>query len=66
MDDSLRKGKSVVVHCKGGLGRAPTFACACLLYSGRTLDEAVKMVRIARNNSLTNMKQLNFLANLKF
>lgn len=53
VDESLRKGKSVVVHCKGGLGRAPTFACACLLYSGRTLNEAVKMVRTARRSSLT-------------
>ena len=66
VDGSLRKGKSVVVHCKGGLGRAPTFACACLLYSGRTLEEAVKMIRSARRNSLTVHEQLNFLASLKF
>lgn len=54
VDDSLRKGKSVVVHCKGGLGRAPTFACACLIYSGRTFEEALKMVRTARKSSLTS------------
>jgi ADP-ribosyl-[dinitrogen reductase] hydrolase len=38
VDNSLMKGQSVVVHCKGGLGRAPTFVCACLLYSGKTMN----------------------------
>jgi ADP-ribosyl-[dinitrogen reductase] hydrolase len=33
VDNHLRKDRSVVVHCKGGLGRAPTLVLACLLYS---------------------------------
>jgi protein-tyrosine phosphatase len=33
VDNHLRKSRSVVVHCKGGLGRAPTLVLACLLYS---------------------------------
>jgi ADP-ribosyl-[dinitrogen reductase] hydrolase len=66
VDNALRKEQNVVVHCKGGLGRAPTFACACLLYSGKSLDEAVKMVRTARRHSLTAHGQLAFLSKLKF
>lgn len=61
VEGSLKKGQKVVVHCKGGLGRAPTFACACLLYSGKPIDEAIKMVRTARRHSLTEHKQLDFL-----
>jgi ADP-ribosyl-[dinitrogen reductase] hydrolase len=66
VEGALRKGQNVVVHCKGGLGRAPTFACACLLYSGKSFEEAVKMIRTARRHSLTESKQLAFLSKLKF
>lgn len=66
VDESLRKDKSVVVHCKGGLGRAPTFACACLIYSGLPFETAAKLVRSGRKHSLTTHSQLNFLAALKF
>lgn len=58
VDSSLSKDENVVVHCKGGLGRAPTFACACLIYSGKTFNEAVKIVRTARKHSLTLQGQL--------
>jgi len=37
----LKKGKNVVVHCMGGLGRAPTFAASCLIYSGVKPKEAI-------------------------
>jgi protein-tyrosine phosphatase len=38
VEGALKKDEQVVVHCKGGLGRAPTFACACLLYSGKSFE----------------------------
>lgn len=31
VNEYLEKGLKVVVHCKGGLGRAGTFAAACLI-----------------------------------
>jgi protein-tyrosine phosphatase len=31
VDDHLKKGKNVIVHCLGGLGRAGTFSAACLI-----------------------------------
>ena len=34
VDEHLRKGKNVMVHCMGGLGRAPTFVATCLIYTG--------------------------------
>lgn len=42
VDEYLKKGKNVVVHCKGGLGRAGTFAASCLIYSGHKPADAIK------------------------
>lgn len=42
MDEYLKKGKNVVVHCKGGLGRAGTFGASCLIYSGFKPADAIK------------------------
>lgn len=50
----------------GGLGRAPTFAASCLIYSGVKPIDAIEMVRKARKNSLTEGSQINFLKNLTF
>ena len=53
VDEHLRKGKNLVVHCMGGLGRAPTFVATCLIYAGLTAEEAIKLVQKARKDSLT-------------
>lgn len=65
VDNHLRKNRSVVVHCKGGLGRAPTLVLACLLYSKVSFQEGVKIVRAARAHSLNCSNQLDFLSSLK-
>jgi len=66
VDDHLMKGNNVVVHCLGGLGRAPTFAASCLIYGGMNSEEAISAVRSARKHSLTTVDQLNFLKKLSF
>lgn len=60
------KGNNVVVHCKGGLGRAPTFVASCLIYSGVNLEEALTIIKNSRQGSSPSFSQRNFLNNLTF
>lgn len=39
MDDQERKGSKVLVHCKQGLGRAPTMGMIYLLHKGVPLED---------------------------
>ncbi|WP_245286767.1 hypothetical protein [Bradyrhizobium sp. ARR65] len=41
----LRRGDDIVVHCKGGLGRAGMIAARLLVELGMTPEEAIKEVR---------------------
>ena len=47
--DRLRAGFDVLVHCKGGLGRAGTVAARLLVELGERADEAMRRVRAARS-----------------
>lgn len=61
--DDLLSGKRVVVHCKGGLGRAGTVA-AMLLLQARTVVEAsdaIRMVRSVRPGAVETTAQEEFL-----
>lgn len=66
VNNELRKGKKVAVHCYGGVGRAPTFATSCLIYAGVDSDTAIDMVKSVRKNSLRNWWQLRFIGRLNF
>lgn len=44
----IAAGRSVYIHCAGGVGRAPTVAAAYLLSTGKTLDEALAAIRRVR------------------
>lgn len=57
MDEYLCKGLNVVVHCKGGLGRAGTFAASCLIYSKHSAKNAINLVRNTRKNIINNLCQ---------
>ena len=46
--DRLRSGFDVVIHCRGGLGRAGTIAARLLVELGMRPDEAIRRVRDAR------------------
>lgn len=54
----LRRGGDVVVHCKGGLGRAGMMAARLLVELGMKPDEAVKEVRRARKGAIETPTQL--------
>lgn len=60
---TLQEGRGVVVHCKGGLGRAGTVASILLLDSGavKSADEAMRIVRAVRPGAIETIEQETFL-----
>ena len=46
--DSLRSGKTVVVHCRQGIGRSAMIVAAALIAGGLTAEAAVNVVRQSR------------------
>jgi hypothetical protein len=54
----LRSGADVVVHCKGGLGRAGMFAARLLVELGMDPEQAIKEVRRARKGAIETPSQL--------
>ena len=61
--EGLRSGRRIVMHCKGGLGRAGTVACLFLLDSGTASGavEAITMVRQVRPGAVETVEQEAFL-----
>jgi ADP-ribosyl-[dinitrogen reductase] hydrolase len=53
----LRDGANVLVHCKGGLGRAGTIAAILLTELGMYCERAVELVREARPGAIENRAQ---------
>ncbi|MCW2273707.1 hypothetical protein GJ654_17230 [Rhodoblastus acidophilus] len=54
----LRRGDDVVVHCKGGLGRAGMIAARLLVELGVDPEGAIKTVRAARKGAIETSAQL--------
>ena len=54
----LRNGDDVLVHCKGGLGRAGMIAARLLVELGMNSDEAIHSVRSARKGAIETPSQL--------
>jgi dual specificity MAP kinase phosphatase len=44
----VAEGGKVYIHCKGGIGRAPTMAAAYLVSQGMGLDDALATIKQAR------------------
>ena len=60
---AVRMGESVVVHCRGGLGRAGTFSACCLIEAtGTSPEDAIRAVRDARPGAIENGVQEGFVA----
>ncbi len=54
----LRNGEDVLVHCKGGLGRAGMMAARLLVELGVEPEEAIKQVREVRKGAIETPSQL--------
>ena len=57
----LRDGGKVLVHCRGGLGRAGTVAALLLVGVGVPGGEAVRRVRAARPGAIERGAQLRYV-----
>jgi ADP-ribosyl-[dinitrogen reductase] hydrolase len=55
--DLLRAGRRLLVHCRGGLGRAGTVAARLLVELGVEPEEAIGMVREARPGAIETDEQ---------
>jgi ADP-ribosyl-[dinitrogen reductase] hydrolase len=53
----LASGERVVVHCRGGLGRAGTVAALMLVECGESPEVAIKRVRAARPGAIETAGQ---------
>ncbi|MFT4542722.1 MAG: protein-tyrosine phosphatase, partial [Planctomycetota bacterium] len=49
VDEGLRNGEKVTIHCVGGIGRSGMAAAAYLRTRGAAADEAMESVRAARS-----------------
>jgi|BEDMetMinimDraft_2_1075160.scaffolds.fasta_scaffold01082_5 protein-tyrosine phosphatase len=62
INQKLREGKRVMVHCRGGQGRTGTIIASYLMHEyGYTAEEAINFVRSLRPGSIENYSQVRFL-----
>jgi hypothetical protein len=59
--DHLAGGRTVVIHCHGGVGRSGTLAAVCLVASGVEPGRALELVREARAGAATAPGQEEFV-----
>ncbi|MDC7784692.1 ADP-ribosylglycohydrolase family protein [Rhodoplanes sp. TEM] len=57
----LRRGFDIVVHGRGGLGRAGTIAARLMIELGVAPDEAIRAVRGARPGAIATVEQERFV-----
>ena len=60
----LRPGGRVLLHCRGGLGRAGTVAARMLVELGVSPGEAIRQVRAARPGAIETSAQERYVLNL--
>lgn len=53
----LEEGQTVVIHCRGGLGRSGMVAASVLVALGRPAGEAIQIVREARKGAVETPDQ---------
>jgi ADP-ribosyl-[dinitrogen reductase] hydrolase len=61
----LLSGRSVLLHCRGGLGRTGMIAVRLLIELGRQPEEAIAAVRAARPGAIETEAQLRYVLDQK-
>jgi ADP-ribosyl-[dinitrogen reductase] hydrolase len=59
--DRLQRGESLVVHCRGGLGRAGTIAARLLVELGELPAKALEQVRAVRPGAVETHEQERYV-----
>ncbi len=59
--DALMQGGKVLVHCRGGLGRAGTVAACLLVEFGAAPRQAIRQVRAARHGAIETREQERYV-----
>ena len=59
--DKLGRDESIVIHCKGGLGRTGLVAAVLLVHQGMSPDSALLKVREARPGAIETREQEDYL-----
>lgn len=57
-----RRGRTVVIHCRGGIGRTGLIAASCLVALGRAPDDAIQQIRTIRPRSVETREQEDFVS----
>lgn len=58
LDDALAGGRTVAIHCGGGLGRTGTLLACYLVRTGLDADEAIGRIRALRPGSVETRAQV--------
>ncbi|BAA30846.1 protein-tyrosine phosphatase family protein [Pyrococcus horikoshii] len=62
IEEKVKEGKKVYIHCYGGSGRSGTVAVAWLMYSqGLSLREGLRRVRLLKPSAVETEDQLEVL-----
>ncbi len=61
----LRSRRDVLVHCRGGLGRAGMIAARLLVELGTAPDKAIASVRTARPGAIETSEQKRFINGIR-
>ncbi|WP_204508368.1 cyclin-dependent kinase inhibitor 3 family protein [Aestuariivirga litoralis] len=59
--EEVRSGSRILVHCKGGLGRAGTVSALMLVELGMNPEDAMKAVRSARKGAIETREQEDYV-----
>ena len=60
---TVDEGRTVLIHCVGGMGRSGTVAASCLIRMGVNPKEAIEITRRVRAGAIESQNQLNYLRN---
>lgn len=61
----LRSGRDVLVHCRGGLGRAGTIAARLLIDLGMEPATAIRQVRAVRPGAIETLEQEKYVLGIR-